>query len=69
MENRITDLEVRITHQESSIDELTRTILVQDKVIKQLKQDMEIIQNQMRELSSELSNIAHVSEETPPPHY
>ena len=69
MDNRITDLEVRITHQESSIDELTRTVLVQEKIITQLQQDLEIIQNQLKELSNEFSNIAHESEEALPPHY
>jgi len=65
MENKITDLEIRITHQEASIDELTRTLLEQEQLIRKLQRDVDTIRNQLKEDS----NIAHVSEETPPPHY
>lgn len=69
MENKITQLEIEIMHHESSIDELTRTVLEQGKLIKQLQQEIKNIQNQLKELSKEYFNIAPVSEETPPPHY
>jgi len=65
MENRLTDLEIRITHQEESIDELTRTLLAQEKLIGKLSADLERVQNQL----TQVSNIANPSEETPPPHY
>ena len=65
MENRLTDLEIRITHQEDSIDELTRTLLEQEKQIVKLKADLERVQKQL----TTVSNIASASEETPPPHY
>jgi len=65
MEHKITDLEIRITHQDASIDELTRTVLEQEKLIRKMQQDMKAIRNQLKEFS----NIAHSSEEAPPPHY
>ena len=65
MENKITDLEIRITHQEASIDELTRTLLEQERLIRKLQKDLDTIRDQL----NEHSNIAHLSEETPPPHY
>lgn len=65
MENRITDLEIRITHQDASIEELTRTVLEQEKLIRKLQQEMKTIRNHLKEFS----HIAHSSEETPPPHY
>ena len=36
-EAKLTDLEIRITHQEASIDELTRTVLAQDTELKRLR--------------------------------
>jgi len=65
MENRITDLEIRITHQESAIDELTRTTLKQEELITKLQMELKNIRSQVNEVSI----IAHASEETPPPHY
>ena len=65
MEDRITDLEIRISHQESSIDELTRTLLDQETMIRKLAHDIK----QLTEQVKDVSNIAHESEEVPPPHY
>jgi len=65
METRITDLEIRITHQESAIDELTRTVLKQEETIRKLQLELEHVRAQVKEVSI----IAHASEETPPPHY
>lgn len=65
MKNQITDLEIRITHQEASIDELTRTLLAQEQLIRKLQKEVDVMRSQLKEYS----NIAHASEETPPPHY
>lgn len=65
MNNQITDLEIRITHQEASIDELTRALLDQEQLIRKLLGEVEVIRHQLKEYS----NIAHTSEETHPPHY
>lgn len=65
MENRITDLEIRLTHQESAIDEITRTLLQQEALIKKLQDELKNVRSQV----NDVSNIAHASEEQPPPHY
>ena len=65
MEPRITDLEIRITHQESAIDELTRTVLRQEELISKLQLELKNIRSQVNDVSI----IALASEETPPPHY
>jgi SlyX protein len=65
MEDRITDLEIRMSHQQAAIDELTHTVLEQEKLIENLQRDIKQLHQQL----TEFSNIAHISEETPPPHY
>ncbi|MGA7802398.1 MAG: SlyX family protein [Gammaproteobacteria bacterium] len=67
MEQRITDLEVRLSYQEAAIDELTRTTLGQRQTIEALRAELEQIKSLLRELAP--SAVAPVSEETPPPHY
>ena len=65
MNNLITDLEVRITHQDASIEELTRVLLEQEKIIKNMQHELDTFRQQLKEFSL----IAPISEETPPPHY
>lgn len=67
METTITDLEIRFTHQEASLDELTKTVVEQQKMIENLGKEIEQIKLILRDISA--SNIASPSEETPPPHY
>ena len=67
MESKITDLEVRFTHQEASLDELTKTVVEQEKIIDSLVKEVEQIKLILRDISA--SNIASQAEETPPPHY
>lgn len=65
MQKHITDLEIRITHQEAAIDELTMTVLRQEKMMVKLQQEVTMLRKQLKGLS----DIAPLSEETPPPHY
>ncbi|HKJ09363.1 MAG TPA: SlyX family protein [Gammaproteobacteria bacterium] len=67
MEQRITDLEVRLSYQEAAIDELTRTTLAQQQAIESLRAEVEQLKSLLRELAP--SAVAPASEETPPPHY
>jgi len=67
MEEKIIDLEIRITHQEDHILEL-------DKIIYQQQQAIDLLQDQIKHLQSKLkntseANILSPSEEKPPPHY
>lgn len=66
-ESRITDLEVRLTHQEAALDELTRTVLGQAQQIASLQRDLEQLTEVLRQL--EPAAVGPESGETPPPHY
>jgi SlyX protein len=67
MESRLTDLEIRLTHQEAALDAINDTLLKQARVIDALRGELERVQRQLRDITA--SNIASASEETPPPHY
>ena len=67
MESRIIDLEIRIAHQEASIDELTKTVLDLEKHQALMTQELVSLRSMIKQLSP--SVIAPQSEETPPPHY
>lgn len=67
MADKITDLEIRLTHQEAAIDEINSVLLKQHSQIESLLADIALLQKQMRDMS--VSNIADQSQETPPPHY
>lgn len=67
LESRVTDLEIRLTHQEAAIDSLTRTNLEQQKLIEQLQQELDRLRVVIREFSS--GPIGSAGDEPPPPHY
>ena len=67
MDSRITELEIRLTHLEDTIDVLNQTIIDQHKMIDQLQLQLSIVEKKLE--ASTAFNIAHESEETPPPHY
>jgi SlyX protein len=65
MEEKITDLEIRMTHQEVTLEELTRTVLQQERLLLELQNELKQVREQLRGFSI----IASAAEETPPPHY
>ena len=67
MDERITEVEIRLTHIEDTLDVLNQTIIDQHKLIDQLQLQISILEKKMKAAAT--SNIAHESEETPPPHY
>ena len=67
MDERITEVEIRLTHIEDTLDVLNQTIIDQHKLIDQLQLQISILEKKLK--ASAASNIAHESEETPPPHY
>ena len=67
MERRITELEIRLTHIEDTVDVLNRTVIEQHKLIEQLQLQLLVLEKKLEAVAS--SNIAHESEEKPPPHY
>ena len=67
MENRVTELEIRLTHLEDTIDVLNRMVIEQHDLIDQLQLQITILEKKLKAASE--SNIAHEKDETPPPHY
>ncbi|MEX0732721.1 MAG: SlyX family protein [Aquisalimonadaceae bacterium] len=69
MDTRLTDLEIRITHQEASIDELTDSLLAQQRQIDLLRRQVEALQNQLRDMETRGRGNEPEAPEPPPPHY
>ena len=67
MENRVTELEIRLTHLEETIEVLNRTIIKQHDEIDLLQ--LQVSQLEKKIKASQSSPVALESEETPPPHY
>lgn len=67
MENRVTELEIRLTHLEDTIDVLNKTIIKQHDEINLLQLQVSLLDKKIK--TSQSSPVAHESEETPPPHY
>jgi len=64
---RLTDLEIRLTHQEATLETLNDLIADQQRLIDRLNKEVELLQRQIRDMTP--ANIAAPWEETPPPHY
>ncbi|OOF44082.1 SlyX family protein [Rodentibacter trehalosifermentans] len=67
LENRLTELEMKVAFQEQLLEELNQALVQQQF-------DMDRMQRQLRYMANKLkdfhpSNIASQAEETPPPHY
>lgn len=67
MDERITELEIRLTHIEDTLDVLNQTIIDQHNLIDQLQLQVSILEKKLKAAAT--SNIANENEETPPPHY
>ena len=67
MEDRIIELETKISYQEHLIQELNDVITHQQKQIDALEVEMKRIRDHLK--SSNASQIARPEEEVPPPHY
>lgn len=65
MESRVIDLEIRLTHQEATLQELNDCIIRQQKLVDQLAREIVILQEQLRAAAS----MAPAADETLPPHY
>ena len=65
--SRIETLETRLTHQEASLDEITRTLLRQEQLVNRQLQAIETLQGQLQTLTE--AGVASAGDEPPPPHY
>lgn len=63
--SRLDALEIRIAHQDQTIEELNATITEQWKVIETMRRRVDVLEEQVRSGSY----IADPSTERPPPHY
>jgi len=66
MDERVTDLEIHLTHQEQRIEELNDLVYLQQQQIDALTAELRQIKEQLQMgLSARVSEM----EEEPPPHY
>jgi uncharacterized coiled-coil protein SlyX len=63
---RLETLETRYAHQESALEELTRTLLSQEQQVRALVQLTERLEAQLRALAP---SGAGLNDQEPPPHY
>lgn len=67
MTDAITDLQIRLTHQDATLDELTDTVLRQQRQIDELRTQVEQLKALVRELTP--PQVGAPGSEPPPPHY
>lgn len=67
MEQRVTDLEIRVTHQEAALETLNQAVVQQQQGIDRLQAQLERLMELVRDLAP--APVAPASEEPPPPHY
>ena len=67
MEDRLIDLEIRLTHQENHIEELDKIIYQQQKIIDSTTDRLADLERRLKTATE--NNILSQSDEVPPPHY
>lgn len=68
LEERISNLEMKLSFQDDTIDQLNNAIIEQQKIIEDQKVQLTFLINRIKTMQAG-SNIATEAEETPPPHY
>ena len=67
MEDKLIDLEIRLTHQENHIEELDKIIYQQQKIIDSTTDRLADLERRLKTATE--NNILSQSDEVPPPHY
>ncbi len=67
MEDRLTELEIRFTHQERTIEELNEIVCRQELALESLEREVRQISEQVKMLLPAF--LKEQDEEEPPPHY
>lgn len=67
MQERLAELEVRLTFQDKTIQELNEVVTRQQRQLDRMTRELETLKAQLQVLAPSL--VASQSEETPPPHY
>ena len=65
--SRIEALEIRLMDQEASIEEMTRTLLNQEQLLRLQQETIQRLEQLLQSLSA--GSINRPGEEPPPPHY
>ena len=67
MQQQIDELQARLAFQDDAIQEMTSTLVDQQKELYEIRQMLKHLQTQMKAITP--SQVANADEETPPPHY
>lgn len=67
MQDRITDIEIKLMHHENIIQQLNEVVTRQELEIETLRHDMQQMLRHLRTITPSL--VRDVLEEEPPPHY
>jgi len=67
MKDRLTELEIRFTHQERTLEELNEAACRQEIALERLEREVRLLSEQVKLLLPSL--IQSQDEEEPPPHY
>ncbi len=67
IERRLTELEIRLTHQDETVEILSSTLISQHDEIDALRLKLEILEKRLKSMHE--SQVADQKDETPPPHY
>jgi len=67
LEEKLIDLEIRLTHQEDHIQSLDKVIYEQDQLITALTKKVKQLDSKLLTMGEE--NILSAAEDKPPPHY
>ena len=67
LEPRIAELEMKLTFQETIIEELNQALIEQQFLIDKMQVQLRYLVNKLKDVQP--SNFATQAEETPPPHY
>ena len=68
MQEQLEDLQVRAAHQELAIEALNATVARQDRLIAELREELERLRQMVSELKPSPLG-ADIADEPPPPHY
>jgi SlyX protein len=67
IENRIIELETKVSYQDHTIQELNEVVIQQQQQIDQLEKNVNQLSGHLKSLNP--SDLARPEEEAPPPHY
>ena len=67
MEQRLAELEMKLTFQDNLLEELNQALVEQQFIIDKMQLQLRYVAEKLKDMQP--SNIASRAEETPPPHY